>query len=168
MACSLVYVAVGLLGYACFGSATTSDILVQLAASDSGDVLIFVGQALFGIVLLLSMPLVMTPLRVMIVTTCFNQARVEDVPFGMHFAVTALILAISAAIARTVPWVGLLMGIMGSTSVAFLALTIPGALTIRCLHGKSEQLAGYVLFGAGIFCTPLTLAALIAQHTEKH
>jgi amino acid permease len=165
VACSLLYVAVGLLGYACFGAATTSDILVQLAANDSGDVLIFVGQALFAIVLLLSMPLVMTPLRAMVVTSCFNQARVEDVPFGMHFAITALILATSAAIARTVPWVGLLMGILGSTSVSFLALTIPGALAIRCLQGKFEKLAGYVLFGAGIVCTPLTLAALIAQHT---
>lgn len=161
-ACTLLYAAVGLLGYASFGSRTGSDILAQLGTHDSGDVHLFVGQALFGTVLLCSMPLIMTPLRVMIVTRSFNYARVEEVPFQMHFAITALILSLAAIIARTVPWVDLLMGIMGATSVAFLALTIPGALTIRCV--PSHQLSGYMLLAAGLLCTPLTLGALVVKH----
>jgi len=163
VACASLYVTVGLLGYACFGSATGSDILAQLGAHDSGDVHLLIGQALFGLVLLCSMPLIMAPLRGMILTRCIGHARVEEVPFQMHFVVTAAILVTAGVIARTVPWVDLLMGIMGATSVAFLALTIPGALTIRCFQNTSDQLAGYVLLFAGILCTPLTLAALIVK-----
>mmetsp|Transcript_53572 Transcript_53572/g.85187 ORF Transcript_53572/g.85187 Transcript_53572/m.85187 type:complete len:107 (-) Transcript_53572:139-459(-) len=106
------------------------------------------------------MPLIMTPLRGMILTRCFSHTQVEVVPFRLHFAVTAAIRAFAAVIARSVPWVDLLMGIMGATSVAFLELTIPGVLTIRCAQN------GYILLGAGIVFTPLTLVALIAEHMK--
>jgi len=161
--CVLLYGIVGLLGYACFGQATQADILVQLV-QHGADWRLCLAQALFGTLLLCSMPLITTPLRDMIMIRLAATWRGKEEAYELHFAVTTSIIFISAIVARLVPHVDLLMGIMGATSVAFLALTVPGALALRCLPGVADRAAGVVLVCSGLVATPLFLGALVAEH----
>jgi len=173
-----LYVAVGSLGFAVFGSQTQGDILMQLSGHNPGNRWLCVGQALFGSVLLLATPLVLTPLRAMVVSRVAGDVGVEHVPFNMHFAITASLLGIAAVVARAIPFVDVLMGVLGATCVAFLALTVPGLLALRCWSSgpcsdngdgvdappRGSLLFGYTLVGSGLLCTPLTLGCLVARH----
>lgn len=165
-----LYFAVGVLGYAAFGASTEGDILSQLCQQPGllRSRWLHFGQALFGAVLLFSVPLVMTPLRTMISRRLLNVDRVDELPFGPYITITSAILGGALAIARALPWVDLLMGILGATCVAFLALTVPGLLTLQCCGKTSTRISGAILVCTGVACTPLTLGALVMQHTGHH
>lgn len=166
MACLAIYVAVGALGYAAFGQGTESDILVQLATRDPKNHWLWLAQALFTLVLLLSTPVVLAPLRTMVLDKLIG-AGGQEVSFSCHLGVTASILTLAMLIALTVPWIDFLMGILGATCVAFLALTVPGLLTLRCKANTSSRLQGLVLVVTGLASTPLCLGALLMQHLHN-
>jgi len=164
-ACFSIYAVVGLLGYAAFGRNTESDILAQLTKLNPLNPWLCVAQVLFGFVLLLSTPLVLAPLRSMVLRSIAKQSVVEvqDITLGVHFASTASILASAMMIALNVPGVDFIMGILGATCVVFLALVLPGLLTLNCC-GEDWKMAGQILLLAGLICNPLTCAAFMAKH----
>eukprot|EP00747_Dinoflagellata_sp_TGD_P170333 gnl/TRDRNA2_/TRDRNA2_201634_c0_seq1.p1 gnl/TRDRNA2_/TRDRNA2_201634_c0~~gnl/TRDRNA2_/TRDRNA2_201634_c0_seq1.p1 ORF type:complete len:446 (-),score=46.50 gnl/TRDRNA2_/TRDRNA2_201634_c0_seq1:69-1406(-) len=163
-----LYGAVGLLGYGAFGAGTEGDILVQLANVHAADSVMLLGQALFGMVLLSSTPLVLTPLRTMAVGWLFgDDTRVEKLEMSTHVAVTAVLLSLALLVARLVPWVDVLMGILGATCVTFLGFTVPGMLVLHSPNGAVSKIYGWALIGGGVGCTPLCLGVLIRQLLEN-
>jgi len=166
-ACFFVYAFVGFLGYAAFGVKTGSDILKQLTEIDPTNHWLCLGQLLFGFVLLLSTPLVLAPLRTMLLRSTAEEdesfIEKKDVSAGGHVAATALILVSAMTIALSVPGVDFIMGFLGATCVVFLALIVPGLLTLQCC-GSDWKIAGWILVVAGFMCTPLTFGHFVAHH----
>lgn len=166
-ACCIIYVAVGVLGYAAFGVKTESDILAQLTKLNPGNHRLCLAQVLFGLVLLLSTPLVLAPLRSMLLRSLAKDphglVEAQDVSSEVHIATTSSILALAMVIALNVPGVDFIMGILGATCVVFLALIVPGLLTLRCCGGD-WKVAGWTLVVAGSLCAPLTFGAFVATH----
>lgn len=158
-ACFLVYACVGLLGYAAFGAQTESDILAQLTKLNPSSHWLCLGQVMFGMVLVLSTPLVLAPLRAMLLSSFVKDSG----NFLVHTGTTASILALAMTIALSVPGVDFIMGILGATCVVFLALIVPGLLTVQCCGGE-WRMAGWILIIAGSLCTPLTFGAFVAKH----
>lgn len=161
--CFSIYACVGLLGYAAFGSNTESDILAQLTRLDPLNHWLCLGQVLFGCVLLLSTPLVLAPLRSMVSRSLAKESGSADTTLGVHVATTASILFVAMTIALNVPGVDFIMGVLGATCVVFLALIVPGLLTINCC-GSDWKMAGHILLVAGLICAPLTFGAFLAKH----
>lgn len=163
--CLAIYSMVGILGYVAFGTATQDDILHQLIMdSPQRQPLLHIAQSLFSMVLLLSTPLILTPLRKMLSDKLDCTTAIDTKLFGVHLTMTAAILALALLIALSVPCVDFIMSILGSTCVVFLSSTVPGMLTLRCLHGLKNQIAGWTLLCAGLCCTPLTIRAVMLKH----
>mmetsp|Transcript_95723 Transcript_95723/g.166262 ORF Transcript_95723/g.166262 Transcript_95723/m.166262 type:complete len:438 (+) Transcript_95723:71-1384(+) len=162
--CFVIYSMIGVLGYAAFGAATQDDILHQLVLNSPGRSFLYIAQSLFSMVLLLSTPLMLTPLRTMLASKLDGTVVADTKTFGMRLTMTAVILALALLIALSVPCVDFIMSILGSTCVIFLSSTVPGILTIQCLYGWKNQVAGWTLLCAGVCCTPLTIRAVMLQH----
>jgi len=162
-----MYMCIGLLGYAAFGANMEADVLAQLRKAIPSNYLLCFGHVPFGIVLLLSTPLVISPLRSM----CFrrlakdseNMVEADDISFGSHVAVTGGILVTALMISLNVPGVDFIMGFLGATCVVFLALIVPGLLTINCCEDR-WKLGGTLLLTAGVCFMPLTIGVFVAKH----
>lgn len=154
------YALVGLLGYAAFGDNTESDILLQLSRLNPANRWLSLGHMLFGCVLLLSTPLLVAPLRGMILRRLMQD---EDVSFGFHTCATVCIISSALLLALNVPGVDFIMGLLGATCVVFLALTVPGLLALKGCRGE-RKIEGWLLLSAGLICAPLTFGSFLGHH----
>lgn len=171
--CFFVYMCVGLLGYAAFGASTDSDILAQLSKYDPKNRWLSLGHFMFGCVLLLSTPLVLAPLRSMILRRLAeardsskfgNFVEAEDISSVVHVGATTCIVSLALLLGLNVPGVDFIMGLLGATCVVFLALIVPGILTLKCC-GDQRKIQGCVLLVTGLICAPLTFGAFVARHS---
>jgi len=162
-ACFSIYTCVGILGYSAFGSNTGSDILAQLTQADPTNHWMCLGQLLFGCVLLLSTPLVVSPLRSMLLSNVAKDVMNSEVSLTVHVATTIAIVGSALLVAIHVPGVDFIMGILGATCVVFLAMIVPGLLTLNCC-GADWKIRGMLLVVGGLICTPVTFGAFMAQH----
>ena len=119
---AILYIIVSLLGYFTFGEDVESNILLNYPPDD---LLVSIARVGLSIAVAFSYPVVMTPGRHCISTTLFgkNASQISNIRF---YIITFGIICVTFTVAMIVDDLGVVLGIIGSTSAPMSILILPG------------------------------------------
>lgn len=153
----LLYLAVGSVGYAAFGRVVLPDVIAQLTARTGESTAIMATQGLLTSFVVLKMPLVILPLRVLTLEMMGQDPG--EVSRPVHVGVTVFIIAAIYATAMAIPDFGKVLELLGAVCVIPLTFIVPARLAWS-LEAPRPTGRCILLFCFGVLAAGLALAVM--------
>ncbi|GMH30527.1 hypothetical protein Nepgr_032370 [Nepenthes gracilis] len=140
--CATFYFTIGFFGYLLFGDSIMADMLVNFdegADSAIGVVINDVVRLSYAVHLMLVFPLINYALRANLDELLFSRKPILATDTSRFLSLTCSLLAITCAIAISIPDVWYCFQFLGSTTVVCLTFIFPASISVRDIHGISSR-----------------------------
>lgn len=158
----LLYMIVGCVGYAAFGSAAAADIVSQLAMRRGEDGVVIAIQTLLVSFITLKLPFLILPLRSVSMSLLDPAAHPSDLSPRAHTGLTVALLACVYVVAVAIPDLGKVLEILGAVSVIPLTFIVPARLSWT-LEVPKPAWRCLLLAASGVVASLLSLVAIAAS-----
>jgi len=168
VACSLaflLYLTVGIAGYAAFGSGALADVIAQLSTRVEGGAMT-VAQAFMFIFVICKTPLIIYPLRSQVLGIIKPSESLDNIGAALNAGLAASLLLTIYATALLIPDLGTVMDVLGALCAVPLTFIIPARLSSSI--GTSTPLwRSYTLGITGVLISILSLTALFVIGKQR-
>ncbi|GMH30528.1 hypothetical protein Nepgr_032371 [Nepenthes gracilis] len=140
--CAIFYFTIGFFGYLLFGDLIMADMLVNFdegADSTIGVVINDVVRLSYAVHLMLVFPIINYPLRANLDELLFSRKPILATDSSRFLSLTFSLLAITCAIAISIPDVWYCFQFLGSTTIVCLTLIFPASISLRDIRGISSR-----------------------------
>lgn len=127
--CAVLYMAVGLSGYAAFGRGSQPDVVAQIIAHTGEDSVTLLIQFLLMTFVLLKTPLLILPLRRLTVEMVAPGVNASELPVYIHVGLTYGLLASVYLALIAMPNLGTVLELLGAACVIPICFLVPARLS---------------------------------------